>query len=106
MPFLKASTPTPSPRLSFPKRVAAGVAGGEAAAAGGGGGVVVVVGVPVEVGKEVAVLVAKGAQVVVESSRHPVCRGDTCCSVATLGYREGKKWMLFNKNRWLGCVRT
>lgn len=69
MPFLPRSTPTPSPRSSFPRRAGAGVAEGVGAAG--------VAGVEVEVAKgAAAVAAAKGAEVVVASSRHPVCRRD------------------------------
>lgn len=81
MPFLPASTPIPSPPSSFPKR------GGEGEAAAEGGGAVVVAEVEVEAGKEAA-LVAEGAKVAVESSRHPVCRRDVCGGLSARKRKE------------------
>lgn len=68
MPFLPASTLTPSPRSNFPRRAGAGVVVGEAAGVAG-------VEVEAEVAREAAVVAAaKGAAEVVPSSRLPAFR--------------------------------
>ena len=84
MPFLPASTLTPSPRSSFPRPAGAEVACGEAGGAGAAG----VVGVEAEVVNGAGgVGAAKEAEEAVASSRHPACRRDMV-SVRT---RMGRK---------------
>lgn len=73
MPFPPASTRTQSPRSSSPRRAGAGGAVGEAVGEGAGEAAAAEVGVA---RGAAAAGVAKGAEVVVASSRHPVCRRD------------------------------
>lgn len=81
MPFLPASTLTPSPRSSFPRPAGAEVAGGEAGAAG-------VVGVEAEVVNGAGGAgAAKEAEEAVASSRHPACRRD----MVSVKKRMGRK---------------